>query len=566
MKPVITVLHAEDDPLLRRSTATYLTNLGFRSLEAENGLEAWKIFQQERPDLVLTDLRMPVMDGFELLTRIAVESPDTPIIIFSGVGTMADVIEALRLGAWDYLTKPIVELGVLFHAVDKALERSKMVRESRQYQQILEQTVRDKTHKLEDELRERRKIEGLVIRAKQEWERTMDAMPDLIALLDINQRMIRVNRPMAAALGLTPAEAVGQHCYFCMHSTKCPPEGCPHLQMLTDGLPHTVELYEERMGGTFEVIVVPRYDFDNTTLIGSIHIARDITARKEAEKEQKKLQSQLLHAQKLESVGQLAAGIAHEINTPTQYVGTNIDFLDEAFHDVSRLIGHLQTLLKAEETGSLSPHHFQDARQALEDADWEYLATELPAAINQSRDGIKRVTSIVRAMKEFSHPGSKEKVAINLNTIIQTTITVATNEWKYVAEIKTDLDPDLPEVPCLSDEMGQVILNMVVNAAHAISDTLGANPEGKKGVITLSTRHDEGWVELRISDTGAGIPEAIRGRIFDPFFTTKKVGKGTGQGLAIVHDVITDKHQGTISFESEVGAGTTFIIRLPINS
>jgi signal transduction histidine kinase len=169
-------------------------------------------------------------------------------------------------------------------------------------------------------------------------------------------------------------------------------------------------------------------------------------------------------------------------------------------------------------------------------------------------------------MKEFSHPGSKEKVAINLNTIIQTPITVATNEWKYVAEIKTDLDPALPEVPCLSDEMGQVILNMVVNAAHAISDTLGANPEGKKGVITLSTRHDEGWVELRISDTGAGIPEAIRGRVFDPFFTTKKVGKGTGQGLAIVHDVITDKHQGTISFESEVGAGTTFIIRLPINS
>jgi PAS domain S-box-containing protein len=564
MKINTPILYAEDDTLLRRSTALYLTTLGFRVIGAENGLEAWNIFQQKRPDLVLTDLRMPVMNGLELMTKVIAASPDTPIIILSGVGTMSDVIEALRLGAWDYLTKPTPEMSILVHAIEKVLERARLLHESRSYQQRLEEKVQERTQALEEELTERRKIEGLVIRAKQEWERTMDAMPDLIALLDINQRMILVNRPMAAALGLTPAEAVGQHCYFCMHSTKCPPEGCPHLRMLTDGLPHTVELYEERLGGIFEVIVVPRYDFDNTTLIGSIHIARDITARKEAEKEQKKLQSQLLHAQKLESVGQLAAGIAHEINTPTQYVGTNIDFLDEAFHDVSRLVDHLQTLLKAEEAGSLSPQHFQDARQALEDADWEYLATELPAAINQSRDGIKRVTSIVRAMKEFSHPGSKEKVAINLNTIIQTTITVATNEWKYVAEIKTDLDPDLPEVPCLSDEMGQVILNMVVNAAHAISDTLGANPEGKKGVITLSTRHDEGGVELRISDTGAGIPEAIRGRVFDPFFTTKKVGKGTGQGLAIVHDVITGKHQGTISLESEVGVGTTFIILLPI--
>lgn len=565
MESVITVLYAEDDTLLRRTTVQYLNNLGFRTLEAKNGLEAWELFQQERPDLVLTDLRMPVMDGFELLTKVIAESPDTPIIILSGVGTMSDVIEALRLGAWDYLTKPIPEMDILLHSVDKALERSKMLRDSRQYQQLLEQTVRERTQKLEDELKERRKIEGLVIRAKQEWERTMDAMPDLIALLDLNQKMIRVNRPMAAAIGLTPAEAVGQQCYHCMHSTRCPPEQCPHLQMLTDGQPHTVEIYAERLGGTFEVIVVPRYDFDNTTLIGSIHIARNITARKEAEKAHKKLQSQLLHAQKLESVGQLAAGIAHEINTPTQYVGTNIDFIDEAFGYVNLLVEQLQTLLKAEEDGTLSAQQFKDARQAMDDSDWEYLSTELPHAIDQSRDGIKRVVSIVRAMKEFSHPGSKDKVSANLNAIIQTTIVVASNEWKYVAEIQTDFDPDLPSVECLTDELGQVVLNMLVNAAHAIGEKLGNNPEGQKGVISLTTRQDGEWVELRICDSGSGIPKEIQQRIFDPFFTTKKVGKGTGQGLAIVHDVISSKHQGTITLESEVGVGSTFIIRLPKN-
>ncbi|MFH2122554.1 MAG: response regulator [Pseudomonadota bacterium] len=564
MTPDTTILYAEDDPLLRRSIATYLDNCGLRVVEAENGLEAWRIFQQERPDLVLTDLRMPVMDGFEFLTKVVADSPDTPLIILSGVGTMDDVIEALHLGAWDYLTKPITEMSLLFHAIKKALERSKMLRDSHNYQQLLEQTVQEKTQKLEKELKERKKAEGLEIKAKQELERTMDAMPDLISLLDINQRIIRVNRPMAAAIGLTPAEAVGLQCYLCMHSTRCPPGNCPHLQMLADGRPHTVEIYEERLGGTFEIIVVPRYDFDNTTLIGSIHIARNITARKEAEKEQKKLQSQLLHAQKLESVGQLAAGIAHEINTPTQYIGTNIDFLDEAFADISKIIDQLQMLLKAEEDNSLTPQLFKEARQALNDADWDYLATELPSAINQSRDGIKRVSSIVRAMKEFSHPGSKEKVAVNLNTIIQTTITVATNEWKYVAEVTTDLDPNLPSVQCLSDELGQVILNMIVNAAHAIAEKLGPNPEGQKGTITIATRQEGKWVELRISDTGAGIPEAIRQRVFDPFFTTKQVGKGTGQGLAIVHDVITEKHQGTIRLESEVGTGTTFIIRLPL--
>ena len=563
METTITILHAEDDSVLRHTTAAYFNQLGFRTLGAGNGREAWEIFQQQQPDLVLTDLSMPEMDGTELMIRIVAESPETPVIIFSGIGTITDVIDLIGLGAWDYLSKPIPDMTVLLHAVNKAMDRVALLRKSQRHQQLLEQAVQERTQKLAEELKERKKIEQLVLNAKNEWERTMDAMPDLIALLDLDQRIVRINRPMAAVMELTPAEILGLKCYHCMHSTKCPPEQCPHLAMLADGQPHTVEIYEELFDRTFEISVVPRYDADNTTLIGSIHVARDITNRKQVEKEQKKLQSQLLHAQKLESVGRLAAGIAHEINTPTQYIGTNIDFLDEAFGDAGKLVSHLQTLLLAEKKGELSPALFQEARQAMDDVDWDYLAAEIPNAIGQSRIGVKRVTSIVRAMKEFSHPGSKDKVALNLNSIIQTTITVATNEWKYVAAVKTDLDPDLPSIPCLSDELGQVILNMVVNAAHAIAEKLGENPEGEKGTITFTTKHDGEWVELRISDTGAGIPEAIRQRIFDPFFTTKQVGKGTGQGLAIVHDVITEKHQGTIALESEVGVGTTFIIRLP---
>jgi len=152
---------------------------------------------------------------------------------------------------------------------------------------------------------------------------------------------------------------------------------------------------------------------------------------------------------------------------------------------------------------------------------------------------------------------------VDLNHAIENTITVAKNEWKYVAEMETDFDPALPPVPCLPGELNQVILNMIINAAHAIADVMGDGSKGK-GTIRITTRRDGNWAEIRISDTGTGIPEAIRDRIFDPFFTTKEVGKGTGQGLAIARSMIVDKHGGTIDFETQEGKGTTFIIRLPL--
>ena len=168
-------------------------------------------------------------------------------------------------------------------------------------------------------------------------------------------------------------------------------------------------------------------------------------------------------------------------------------------------------------------------------------------------------------MKEFSHPGTKEKIAVDLAKTIQSTITVASNEWKYVAELVTEFDPALPQVSCLPGEFNQVVLNLIVNAAHAIADVVGEAGNGK-GTITVSTRRDGEWAEIRIRDSGTGIPEHARAKIFDPFFTTKGVGKGTGQGLAIAHSVIVEKHGGTIHFETETGKGTTFVIRIPIQS
>jgi PAS domain S-box-containing protein len=274
--------------------------------------------------------------------------------------------------------------------------------------------------------------------------------------------------------------------------------------------------------------------------------------------ERKLLETQLVQAQKLESIGQLAAGIAHEINTPTQYVGDNIHFLKEAFAELLTLIAKYRELLDAAKAGEVTKSIIEESEETIEKADISYLTEEIPKAIQQSMEGVERVTRIVRAMKEFSHPGKGEKALIDINKAIENTIMVSRNEWKYVSDVVTEFDPELPLVPCLPGEFNQVILN----AAHALAEKVGTSAE--KGSITISTMKRDAWAEIRISDTGPGIPEEIQSRVFDPFFTTKEVGKGTGQGLAIARSIIVDKHGGSLAFETEAGKGTTFIIRMPL--
>jgi len=279
--------------------------------------------------------------------------------------------------------------------------------------------------------------------------------------------------------------------------------------------------------------------------------------------EQKILEAQLRQAQKLEAIGQLAAGIAHEINTPAQYVGDNTNFLQETWPIVNQILSLCLRLREQSLAGGVAPGLIAELAQCTEEADLTYLLGEVPQAIAQALEGVGRISKIVKAMKEFSHPGSEGKCAIDLNHAIETTIAVARNEWKYVADVQTCFAPDLPPVPCLAGEFNQVILNLLMNAAQTIGDVVKKG-SATKGTITITTKCEEDWVEVQIQDTGAGIPEDVRARIFEPFFTTKEVGKGTGQGLALAHAVIVKKHDGKIWFESEVGKGTTFFLRLPL--
>jgi signal transduction histidine kinase len=265
----------------------------------------------------------------------------------------------------------------------------------------------------------------------------------------------------------------------------------------------------------------------------------------------------------MESVGHLAAGIAHEINTPTQYIGDNTRFLLDAFNDIGGVLAKYQELLDAVRDGTITKATIAATETAIANADIEYLLDEVPNAINQSLEGVGRITTIVRAMKALSHPGQKEKADTDIHQAIESAITISRNEWRYVAEIETDFDPNMPFVSCQAGDVNQVFLNLIVNAAHAIGDVVGA-ADGQLGKIRITTRVVEDWAELRFADTGTGIAEEHRAKLYDAFFTTKQVGKGTGQGLAIAHSIIVDGHDGTIDFETEVGRGTTFIIRLPL--
>jgi PAS domain S-box-containing protein len=379
--------------------------------------------------------------------------------------------------------------------------------------------------------------------------------------LDGSGRITFANTSTARLLGLEIGDLVGRFHHTVFHHTHVDgctpyPDGeCPIHACLRDGQVRSVdsEVFWRADGSSFpvEYTVAPVLEGGNVTAV--VVTFADVT-------EKRALETRLLTAQKLEGIGLLAAGIAHEINTPTQYVQDNTQFLHEAFRDITALLLSIQETIGTRDDASADA-----IRKILATQDIEFFLEEVPRAVQHSLEGLERVSAIVKAMKEFSHPGTGRKRSVDLNHAVRNTFTVCRNEWKYVAELELDLDEDLPPVACHLDELNQVVLNIVINAAHAIAEKLGGDAT-ELGRIRVTTRRDGEWVDVRIADTGTGIPEHARNRVFEPFFTTKGIGRGTGQGLAIAHSIVTDKHGGTLDFETKVGEGTTFIIRLPIGS
>ncbi|MDR3706776.1 MAG: PAS domain S-box protein [Capsulimonadaceae bacterium] len=409
-----------------------------------------------------------------------------------------------------------------------------------------------------ENLTQRRRAERELQRAYAENAHILASIASILICVDAKDAVTSWNTMAEQAFGIQRGEAIG--CRFMdlgiqwdwepvvTTIRECQTTDEP-LQL--DDLHYTAQDGRERF---LAVTINPLKD-GNGQASGYLFLGTDITKRKVME-------SQLAQAQKLEAIGSLAAGIAHEINTPIQYVGDNTRFLNDAFQDLNKVVAACRDVVGVQDQGK-DIASISRLRDAMEVADIEYITQEIPAAIDQSLEGVERVANIVRAMKEFSHPGQEEITAIDLNHSIESTITVARNEWKYVAEVKTDFEDNLRPVPCYPGAFNQVILNMIVNAAHAVADVVAGS--NNMGLITVSTREEAGLAVIRISDTGTGMPPEVIARIYDPFFTTKPVGRGTGQGLAISHTVIVEKHHGTIDVTSETGHGTTFTIRLPID-
>ncbi|MGD0836494.1 MAG: PAS domain S-box protein [Polyangia bacterium] len=418
----------------------------------------------------------------------------------------------------------------------------------------------------------RRRSEEALRRSEQKYHTSFHAASVGQALVALDGRFLEVNAALGAMLGYEARELVGLT-FNQITLAEDAEKGTSARDRL---LSHDVEVerlekrYQHKNGSTVwaDVSVATLWDAMGRPEGFVTHVL-DISGRKrmeaelrERETERQRMEMELRHAQKLEAIGQLAAGIAHEINTPAQFVGDSIHFLSDGFENARRVLGAYRQAV-----GALAaiPGHEALAgqmREVEERADLAYLEENGAAAFARAEEGISRIAAIVRAMKEFAHPDQRDKEPADINRALQATLTIAKNEYKYVADVETVLG-DIPLVKCHLGDINQVFLNLLVNAAHAIFAVVGKS--GKRGKIIARTVREGGDVRIDVTDTGCGIPNEIKDRIFDPFFTTKEVGRGTGQGLAIARSIVATKHQGSLTFESEVGKGTTFTVRLPVD-
>ena len=394
--------------------------------------------------------------------------------------------------------------------------------------------------------------------AHRESEIFINSVPSILIGMDSQGRIKRWNMAATATFGMSESDVRGKPLATCgitwLH---------PDIQEEVNSWLH-VQNSERIDDVTFERdsrkrslgLTIKTMECSSSDEVALLIVGADTTERIQSE-------LQLRQAQKMEGIGQLAAGIAHEINSPVQYAADNITFVKESWSAFTQLVCLAQKIGQENAANCPSQETITQLINLLRDSDFEYLQKETPRALDQSLDGIQRIAGIVRAMREFSHPDSDEKQAIDVNRAIEAAITVSRNEWKYVADVETHLDTTLPLVRCFAGEFNQVIINLLINAAHAIGEVVADNTKGK---IIVGSRHVGDSVEVSIKDTGTGIPKEVRSRVFEPFFTTKPIGKGTGQGLALAHAVVVRRHGGRIWFDTEAGCGTTFFIQIPLKT
>ena len=385
------------------------------------------------------------------------------------------------------------------------------------------------------------------------YKQILDAISDMILVKGPKSKLLWANRAFLTSYGMSNADLQGIIDAPFVEPDLSQQYVKDDQQVFSAGktldIPEEPMMWADGRARLVHTVKSPIFGKDGAVEM-AVAVIRDITDRK-------RLEVELRQAQKLESLGRLAAGMAHEINTPIQFVGDQRQFAQDAFEDVLGIVAQYQDLARKVEAGTATATDTAAIREAEQAIDLGYIQKSLAASFASMADGVKRVSQLVHAFKEFGHPDSGTKEAGDINAAVRRTVAVATNEYKYVADVELDLG-DLPPVLCSIGELQQVILNLIVNAAHAIAD-LGST---ERGTIRIGTRVEGDSVVISVADTGCGMTPDVQTKIFDPFFTTKAVGRGTGQGLSIAR-MIVDKHHGSVAFESQVGTGTTFRVRIP---
>jgi PAS domain S-box-containing protein len=406
------------------------------------------------------------------------------------------------------------------------------------------------------DIRRRKAAEGALRESESRFRAIFESAAVGIVRLELDGKIADCNLTFSAMLGHERQALLGQSFFAYVHPDDVV-ASCERFETRKNPNALGAEKVERRHvgadGATVWTMQATSFVRDaEGAPIFAICVVEDRTARKA-------LELSLHQAQKLEAVGQLAAGIAHEINTPVQFISDSVLFVREAVSDLLGVLAGYGALREA--AAPTFPELTADACAAEEAADVEYLKEQLPKALDRALDGLARVATIVRGMRSFAHPDSKEMEDADLNRALEATLAISRSEYKYVADVETEFG-ELPPVACHIGELNQVFLNIIVNAAHAIGDVVRGTD--RKGRIVVKTWRDGDAALVAISDTGGGIPEKIRLRVFEPFFTTKEVGVGTGQGLAIARSLVVAKHRGELTFQTEMGRGTTFVIKLPI--
>jgi two-component system NtrC family sensor kinase len=529
---------ADDSPTLLIFLKTLLDP--FYDVElVDDGQEAFEAIRTHPPDTILSDVAMPRMTGLDLLVQLKQDPRlcHIPFIVMTANHEQQSAAEILDAGAHDFLEKP-------FGPEELRARVGAAVRSHLMYKE------------LEGKHLELSRMHSLLTMSEARTRAIIGSAYDGIVTMATDGTVEALNPSAERIFGLENSQACGHSFIEEFVAPECQSRVAAEMTRIVAATaimpPAPRRQIAGRRGNGQEFpmeCLFTRVENPAGTLLCAF--VRDLT-------ESKRLEIELQQAQKLEAVGRLAAGIAHEINTPIQYIGDNTRFLGEALNQLTQFSQKQREVL---ESVGLSPEARQELDKAAVEAELDYLLSEVPDTLGGTLQGLQRVATIVRAMMEFAHPDRQEMVSTDLNRVLQATIEVSRNEYKYVAEMETDFG-QIPPVICHAGDMSQAFLNIIVNAAHAITDV--SKQRAKMGKVRVSTVQEGNDVLVTIQDDGGGIPESIRGKIFDPFFTTKEVGRGTGQGLAIAHALI-EKHRGTLTFESEIGVGTSFHVRVPID-